>query len=130
MRSAQLGTAAASLLAVAAVLWPAVPAAAPAPIPAPGWASAHGTLAPVPLVVCGTDATTGLGVSAERAGSCAVALRVAAAYTRTLSRTRGAPTEVRAAGATWVCRERQGDPHPYQECLDTGHSGRRVTLTS
>ncbi|MFK0259435.1 hypothetical protein [Streptomyces sp. NPDC090445] len=122
MRSAKLGMAA-GLLA-AAVLWPATPAAAPAQ------ASADKAATPAPLVVCGTDAASGLGVSADRAASCAVALRVAAAYTGILPRTRGAPVEVRAAGSTWVCRERQGDPHPYQECLDTGGSGRRLTLTS
>ncbi|MEU5806721.1 hypothetical protein [Streptomyces sp. NPDC047718] len=91
---------------------------------------AGGTPTPAPLVFCGTDAASGLGVSADRAGSCAVALEVAAAYTRIVQHTRGAPAEVRTAGATWVCRERQGDPDPYLECLGGGNSGGRVTLTS
>ncbi|MEU2392832.1 hypothetical protein [Streptomyces sp. NPDC007369] len=122
MRSAKPGMVA-GLLA-AAVLWPAAPGTALAPV------SARETATPAPSVFCGTDAASGLGVSADRAGSCGVALQVASAYTRILHRTRGAPAELRAAGATWVCRERQGDPNPYQECRDTGGSGRRITLTS
>ncbi|NXY93274.1 hypothetical protein HYE82_02375 [Streptomyces sp. BR123] len=120
---------AAGLLA-AATLGPTAPVAAPPPAPAPASASAGKTATAAPLVFCGTAAAFGLGVSADRASSCAVALRVAAAYTGILPHTRGAPVEVRAGGTTWLCRERQGNPDPYQECLDTGDSGRRVTLTS
>ncbi|MGW5345661.1 hypothetical protein [Streptomyces sp. NPDC004050] len=120
---------------VAAALGSAVVLAAVVPGPSAAGAArasavAGGTPTPAPLVFCGTDAASGLGVSADRAGSCAVALEVAAAYTRVVQHTQGAPAEVRTAGATWVCRERQGDPDPYLECLGGGNSGGRVTLTS
>ncbi|WP_333779241.1 hypothetical protein [Streptomyces sp. IBSBF 3136] len=79
---------------------------------------------------CGVDRATGLGVSAGRDVPCAAALGVAAAYTGVWQRAGGASVEVHAGGSTWACRERQGDPDPYQECLDAGHGGRRVLLTS
>ncbi|MFJ9641494.1 hypothetical protein ACWEPM_19045 [Streptomyces sp. NPDC004244] len=132
MRPTKPGVAAAlgaAVVLAAVVLGPTAPADASAGA-ARASAVAGGTPTPAPLVFCGTDAASGLGVSADRAGSCAVALEVAAAYTRIVQHTRGAPAEVRTAGATWVCRERQGDPDPYLECLGRGDSGGRVTLTS
>lgn len=83
-----------------------------------------------PTKVCGTDKVSGLGVSAGPTESCAVALQVAAAYTKVWQDTAGAPAKVAAGGTTWSCQERQGDPNPYQECVDTRDSSRRVTLSS
>ncbi|MER6470191.1 hypothetical protein [Streptomyces collinus] len=79
---------------------------------------------------CGVDQVTGLGVSAGPDVSCAAALGVAAAYTRLGQRAGGASVDVHTDGATWTCRERRGDPNPYQECLDVNDEGRRVLLTS
>ncbi|MGW0811769.1 hypothetical protein ACWD00_00690 [Streptomyces viridiviolaceus] len=81
-------------------------------------------------VVCGTDDATGLAVSAGRAEECSAALQVAGAYTRDWDGTGGAATTVHAAGTTWSCREQQGSPNPYQQCVDTSDSSRWVTLTS
>lgn len=81
-------------------------------------------------VVCGTDGATGLAVSAGQAEECSTALRVAGAYTRDWDGTGDAATTVHAAGSTWSCREQQGDPNPYQQCVNTSDSSRWVTLTS
>ncbi|MEV5545935.1 hypothetical protein AB0L35_07300 [Streptomyces sp. NPDC052309] len=81
-------------------------------------------------VVCGTDAASGLAVSAGRAGDCSAALQVAGAYTRVWNDTGGAAATVDAAGSTWSCGEREASPNPYQQCTDTGDSSRWVTLTS
>ncbi|GAA2734084.1 hypothetical protein [Streptomyces nogalater] len=83
-----------------------------------------------PAVVCGTDGSTGLAVSAGSAGDCALALRVADAYTKAGLREGGAVTVVRADGSVWRCQERQGDPNPYQECVDATDTARHITLTS
>ncbi|WP_251093547.1 hypothetical protein [Streptomyces sp. Caat 7-52] len=79
---------------------------------------------------CGTDKASGLAVWAAEKKSCATAVRVAAAYTKVWRGSAGASVEVRAAGAAWKCRERQGDPNPYQECVDTSDSSRWVRLSS
>lgn len=39
-------------------------------------------------------------------------------------------TSVHAAGSVWSCREQPGPLNPYQECVETGGTGRWVTLTS
>ncbi|MGW3203197.1 hypothetical protein [Streptomyces sp. NPDC001135] len=83
-----------------------------------------------PTSYCGTDRASGLGVSATGNVPCTTALRTAAAYTEVWHGTKGAPVEVRAAGATWTCRERRGDPDPYQECADTQDPTRLVLLSS
>ncbi|MEU0370854.1 hypothetical protein ABZ070_11430 [Streptomyces sp. NPDC006283] len=83
-----------------------------------------------PTTVCGTDSASGLTVSADRAETCATALQVAGAYTQVWHSTGGAATTVHAQGATWSCQELQGDPNPYQACVNTRDSGQRVTLTS
>lgn len=84
----------------------------------------------VSRVVCGTDAATGLAVTAGSAGDCAAALRVADAYTKAGLREGGAVTVVRSDDTVWRCQEQQGDPNPYQECVDTTDSARHVMLTS
>ncbi|MFH9400675.1 hypothetical protein ACH4JS_12920 [Streptomyces sp. NPDC017638] len=81
-------------------------------------------------MLCGTDGATGLAVSAGSAADCAVALRVAGAYTKAGTRGSGAVTTVDADGTVWRCQERQGDPNPYQECVDTTDETRHITLTS
>ncbi|MYX96533.1 hypothetical protein GT045_17360 [Streptomyces sp. SID486] len=81
-----------------------------------------------PTAYCGTDKASGLAVWAAEKGSCATALQVASAYTEVWQGSTGA--SVRAAGTTWKCRERQGDPNPYQECVSTSDSGRWVRLSS
>jgi hypothetical protein len=83
-----------------------------------------------PSVLCGTDGATGLAVWAGSAEDCAVALRVAGAYTKAGTRGSGAVTTVDADGTVWRCQERQGDPNPYQECVDTTDETRHITLTS
>ncbi|MGW4568598.1 hypothetical protein ACWEN3_41700 [Streptomyces sp. NPDC004561] len=95
-----------------------------------GQAFAGGGVAQARSAVCGTDSATGLGVSAAGDVDCGAALSVAAAYTKVWRSASGAPVDVRAAGAGWKCQERQGDPNPYQECVNTSDSGRRVMLTS
>ncbi|MEW2618764.1 hypothetical protein [Streptomyces sp. NPDC048106] len=77
---------------------------------------------------CGADPATGLGVLAGQGVACGAAMQVAAAYTKVWQGTSGA--EVQAAGARWKCGERQGDPNPYQLCVDVRDSGRAVTLSS
>jgi hypothetical protein len=83
-----------------------------------------------PVAYCGTDRASGLAVSAAEKGSCATALQVAAAYVKVWQGSAGASVGVRVAGTAWKCRERQGDPDPYQECVSTGDSGRWVRLSS
>jgi hypothetical protein len=97
---------------------------------APAAVSAETGGAGAPSVLCGTDGATGLAVSADSAGDCAVALRVAGAYTKAGMRGSGAVTTVDADGTVWRCQERQGDPNPYQECVDTTDETRHITLTS
>nr|WP_285562289.1 hypothetical protein [Streptomyces hygroscopicus] len=77
---------------------------------------------------CGVDPASGLGVLAGEGVACGVAMRVAAAYTKVWHGSAGA--DVQAAGARWKCRERQGDPNPYQACVDVRDRGRVVTLSS
>ncbi|WP_432026491.1 hypothetical protein [Streptomyces sp. 1222.5] len=79
---------------------------------------------------CGTDPVSGLAVWGDRADACAAALEVASAYTKAAAGAPKGPGTVRAGGATWKCQERQGDPNPYQECVDSSDSGRRVILSS
>ncbi|MFF9156888.1 hypothetical protein ACF1AB_32220 [Streptomyces sp. NPDC014846] len=79
---------------------------------------------------CGTDPASGLAVWGDRADACAAALAVASAYTKAAAGTAKGPGTVRAGGVTWKCQERQGDPNPYQECVDASGSGRRVVLSS
>ncbi|MFG2608333.1 hypothetical protein ACGFT2_33000 [Streptomyces sp. NPDC048514] len=79
---------------------------------------------------CGTDRSSGLAVSASGSVPCAAALQAAAAYTKVWQGRAGRPVEVRAAGVTWECRERQGDPDPYQACVDSKDHTRLVTLSS
>jgi hypothetical protein len=61
---------------------------------------------------------------------CGSALQVAAGYTKAWHGRAGTPVEVRTAGAVWKCQERQGDPNPYQECVNETDGGRRITLSS
>ncbi|MBL1082341.1 hypothetical protein JK359_10150 [Streptomyces actinomycinicus] len=79
---------------------------------------------------CGTDQASGLGVSAGKNVPCATALQVAAAYTGGRPGTADAPVPVRAAGSVWKCHEEQGDPNPYQRCVDTQDDTRLVMLSS
>ncbi|AGS69814.1 hypothetical protein [Streptomyces collinus] len=123
MRSNKVNAAAGLVGAVVLGLSWAVPAAAAADGTAPQEAARA-------VRFCGVDRTTGLGVSAGTDVSCGAALGVAAAYTRVWQRAGGAPVDVHTDGATWACRERRGDPDPYQECLDVNDGGRRVLLTS
>ncbi|MFD9098475.1 hypothetical protein [Streptomyces collinus] len=123
MRSNKVNAAAGLLGALVLGLSGAVPAVA-----APDGAAPEGAARAVRF--CGVDRVTGLGVSAGRDVPCAAALGVAAAYTRVWQRAGGAAVDVHTDGATWTCRERRGDPDPYQECLDVNDGGRRVLLTS
>ncbi|MFG2355920.1 hypothetical protein [Streptomyces sp. NPDC048521] len=118
MHSTKRGTAAGLLGAVALCLC------------APAHAFAALGAAPEPDRYCGTDRASGLAVWAGRTESCAGALRVASAFTRAASGTAHAPGTVRVGGAVWKCQERQGDPNPYQECVNSSDSSRRVTLSS
>ncbi|MFC7017920.1 hypothetical protein ACFQMH_40795 [Streptomyces viridiviolaceus] len=93
-------------------------------------AMAAGPVSEANSVVCGTDDATGLAVSAGRAEECSAALQVAGAYTRDWDGTGDAATTVHAAGSTWSCREQEGSPNPYQQCVDTSDSSRWITLTS
>ncbi|MFF9077037.1 hypothetical protein ACF1FX_33000 [Streptomyces sp. NPDC014646] len=82
-------------------------------------------------VICGTDGSTGLSVGTAHARDCATALQVASAYTRSWNSGGGeGATTVHVAGSSWSCRERPGPLSPYQECVETGGTGRWVTLTS
>ena len=47
-----------------------------------------------------------------------------------VERAERAAVEVGAAGARWKCGERQGNPDPYQACVEVKGSGRVVTLSS
>lgn len=98
------------------------------------WAAAQAVAGPdaarSSAAYCGPDKATGLAVWADPADSCATALQVASAYAKARSGTARAPVTVRTGDGTWTCQERQGDPNPYQECVDTGDSGRRVFLSS
>jgi hypothetical protein len=96
--------------------------------PAQAFADAGGS--PKPTTFCGTERANGLAVWATENVPCDTAQKVADAYTKVWHGTKGAPVEVRAAGATWKCRERQGDPNPYQECVDTRDHTRLVALAS
>ncbi|GAA3124931.1 hypothetical protein GCM10010521_09610 [Streptomyces rameus] len=138
MRSTRTRTAAGLLGALALCL--AVPATASAD-PNPGTATGTDTgtgagaggTDRVPdrkPAYCGTDRASGLAVWAAEKGSCATALQVAAAYMKVRQGSAGASVGVRAAGTAWKCRERQGDPDPYQECVSTGDGGRWVRLSS
>ncbi|MFJ5724430.1 hypothetical protein [Streptomyces sp. NPDC093149] len=81
-------------------------------------------------VICGTDDRSGLTVGTARARDCAAALQVASAYTRSWNSGGEGAATVHAAGSVWSCRERPGPLNPYQECVETGGTGRWVTLTS
>ncbi|MFJ4523589.1 hypothetical protein ACIP4Y_21970 [Streptomyces sp. NPDC088810] len=123
MRSIKRSMAAALLGAAALGLW--APALAVA-----GTGAAGSDTAQPSMSYCGADRATGLAVSADRTVSCATALQVAGAYTKAASGTGDAPATVRVGGAAWKCQERQGDPNPYQECVDASDSGRRVIVSS
>ncbi|MFF5532885.1 hypothetical protein ACFY71_10410 [Streptomyces cinerochromogenes] len=118
MRSIARGTAAALAGVAVLCLW------------APAQAVAGPDAARSSAAYCGPDKATGLAVWADPADSCATALQVASAYAKARSGTARVPVTVRTDGGTWTCQERQGDPNPYQECVDTGGSGRRVVLSS
>ncbi|MEE1805409.1 hypothetical protein [Streptomyces sp. BE133] len=81
-------------------------------------------------VICGTDGRSGLTVGTAHARDCATALQVASAYTRSWNSGGEGATTVHAAGSVWSCREQPGPLNPYQECVETGGTGRWVTLTS
>ncbi|MGW1412189.1 hypothetical protein [Streptomyces sp. NPDC002403] len=81
-------------------------------------------------VICGTDRATGLTVGTALARDCATALQVASAYTRNWNSGGEKVTTVHVAGSVWKCREQPGPLNPYQECVETGGTGRWVTLTS
>ncbi|MFF3732914.1 hypothetical protein ACFYXM_21955 [Streptomyces sp. NPDC002476] len=81
-------------------------------------------------VICGTDGASGLSVGTAHARDCATALLVASAYTRSWNSGGEGATTVHVAGSSWGCRERPGPLNPYQECVETGGTGRWVTLTS
>ncbi|MFH8340352.1 hypothetical protein [Streptomyces sp. AM6-12] len=78
---------------------------------------------------CGADPASGLGVLASEPVTCGAALQVAAAYTKVWHGA-AAGAQVRAAGARWACGERQGNPDPYQVCVEVRDGGRVVTLSS
>ncbi|MFE7356994.1 hypothetical protein ACFU8Q_28505 [Streptomyces sp. NPDC057543] len=81
-------------------------------------------------VICGTDRRSGLTVGTARARDCATALQVASVYTRRWNSGGEGAATVHAAGSVWSCREQPGPLNPYQECVETGRTGRWVTLTS
>ncbi|MFI2758191.1 hypothetical protein ACH5A3_04850 [Streptomyces echinatus] len=119
MDSTRMRTAAGLLGAVALCLAP----------PAQTFAGTHRAPDRKP-VLCGTDQASGLAVWAADKGSCTTAVQVGAAYTKAARDSARAPVEVRVAGAAWKCRERQGDPNPYLECVSTSDGGRWVRLSS
>ncbi|MES9525781.1 hypothetical protein [Streptomyces capoamus] len=118
MRWITRSTAAALLGAAAAVLW------------APAHAVAGTGAAEPSVAYCGADRATGLAVSADGSVPCATALQVVDAYTKAASGTGDRRATVRVDGTAWTCMERQGDPNPYQECVDAGDSGRRIIVSS
>ncbi|MFJ1843501.1 MULTISPECIES: hypothetical protein [unclassified Streptomyces] len=81
-------------------------------------------------VICGTDRASGLTVGTAHARDCATALEVASAYTRSWNGGDEGATTVHAAGSAWNCREQPGPLNPYQECVETGGTGRWATVTS
>lgn len=99
-----------------------------APTAVSAFADKSVAVAVAPSVVCGTDPTTGLAVWAGKTAPCSTAMQVAAAYTRVWNT--GLVVTVRVEGSEWRCQERQGDPNPYKECVNTTDNGQRVTLTS
>ncbi|MFD8391900.1 hypothetical protein ACFV2N_22550 [Streptomyces sp. NPDC059680] len=89
------------------------------------------SLSTAPAVVCGSDSTSGLGVSASRADGCSTALQVASAYMhRVWSKPATGATTVDVAGSTWKCQEQRGEPNPYDKCVNMRDSRQWVTLTS
>ncbi|GAU69334.1 hypothetical protein SSP35_11_01530 [Streptomyces sp. NBRC 110611] len=107
------------LMGVAALVF-----SAPAVVPAEQSAAA------APSVVCGTERVSGLAVMADEAVPCSTALQVASAYTKVWKSAGDSGVLVRVGDATWRCQERQGDPNPYQRCVNTADSGQWVTLVS
>ncbi|MQY34649.1 hypothetical protein SRB17_26190 [Streptomyces sp. RB17] len=98
-------------------------------VPAEAFAGS-GTHDHKPSAYCGTDKASGLAVYTTQDVPCAAALQVAAAYTKSSYNASSATVDVRAAGSTWKCQERQGDPNPYQACVDTRDNTRLITLSS
>ncbi|MEV6839625.1 hypothetical protein AB0N17_34880 [Streptomyces sp. NPDC051133] len=98
------------------------------------WAPAHAFADTPPATdkprYCGSDKATGLAVWGDPGESCSTTLEVASAYTKAASAKGGVPATVPAGGTTWKCQERQGDPNPYLECVDSSDSSRRVLLSS
>ncbi|GAA3167219.1 MULTISPECIES: hypothetical protein [Streptomyces] len=79
--------------------------------------------------VCGTEHTTGLAVAAGDTVPCPTALRVAAAYVK-VWKSNGAPVDVPVGRTVWRCQEEQGNPNPYQKCVNTADGAQWVTLVS
>ncbi|MFG2632859.1 hypothetical protein ACGFX8_02530 [Streptomyces sp. NPDC048362] len=106
-------------------------AAAGLAVPAQSFAGTGTDAGPAPKAAyCGADQASGLAVWGTGKVPCATALQAAAAYTKASRDKADGVGEVRAAGVTWKCAERQGDPNPYAECVDAGDPGRVVVLSS
>ncbi|MFI9809045.1 hypothetical protein ACIHEJ_32625 [Streptomyces sp. NPDC052301] len=118
MKLIKRGVAAALMGAAALSLW------------APAHAFADTAAAPAKPQYCGSDKATGLGVWADPGESCSTALQVANAYTKAATGRSDAPATVRAGGTIWKCRQRQGAPNPYLQCVNSGDSSRRILLSS
>ncbi|MEV8536374.1 DUF4232 domain-containing protein [Streptomyces sp. NPDC051211] len=71
-----------------------------------------------------------VAVSRHGADACPTATAVTAALGRALDAGRDLPVTVRAAGTAWKCAEREGDPNPHLECVNTRGRSERALLVS
>ncbi|MET9801404.1 hypothetical protein [Streptomyces sp. NPDC006368] len=87
---------------------------------------------PVESVLCGSG-WNGLSVVAlttKGSTACGTAHRVADAYGKAVEVKYRKVVTLHVDDARWKCRERQGDPNPYTECVNLKDRGEKVQLVS
>ncbi|MFI9505386.1 hypothetical protein [Nocardia sp. NPDC052566] len=72
-----------------------------------------------------------IAITTEGAAACSTATEVTNAYgDHAEDWGPGVVIPVSVEGTTWNCQERQGNPNPYQECVNTQNPAEKVRLSS
>ncbi|MFI7320763.1 DUF4232 domain-containing protein [Streptomyces venezuelae] len=71
-----------------------------------------------------------VAITSQGQSACPTALKVRDAWAKAPDAEKGKPKTVTVDGTDWKCREKQGDPNPYQECVNTKEPTEKVQLFS
>lgn len=69
-------------------------------------------------------------VTSHGKDACPVALKVSTAYGKAVEAKKAEPITITVNDTGWKCQQKQGDPNPYTECVNTKEPAEKVQLLS